>query len=69
MVCWKKWAAKHECEELKGVWLEPAQAVLRSNTNQAWTDKHRNVTTMLVVEGGSVHKRLYDIGWSDEKEG
>ena len=24
MACWKKWAAKHECGELKeGVWLEP----------------------------------------------
>ena len=23
-VYWKKWAAKHECEELKeGIWLEP----------------------------------------------
>ena len=25
----KKWAAKHECEELKGgVWLDPIQALL-----------------------------------------
>ena len=30
MVYWKKWAAKHEYEELKeGLWLEPPQAVLR----------------------------------------
>ena len=35
---WKKWAAKHECEELKeGVWLEPSQAVLRRKTHDAWT--------------------------------
>ena len=27
MVHWKKWAAKHECEE-EGVWLEPIQAML-----------------------------------------
>ena len=34
---WKKWAAKHECEELKeGVWLEPIQAMLRRRTNEAW---------------------------------
>ena len=29
IVRWKKWAAKHECEELKeGVWLGPVQAML-----------------------------------------
>ena len=27
-------------------------------TNEAWTDKHRNVTRKLVVEGGRVQKRL-----------
>ena len=69
MVSWKKWAAKHECEELKeGVWLEPIQAVLRSKTNEAWTDKHRYVMRKLVVEGRWVQKRLYDTGWSDEKK-
>ena len=27
MVCWKKWTAKYECEELKeGVWQEPIQS-------------------------------------------
>ena len=68
-VCWKKWAAKHVCEELKGgAWLEPIQAVLWRETNEAWTDMHRNVTRKLVVEGGWVQKRLYDISWSDEKE-
>ena len=45
----------------------PIRAVLRRKTNEAWTDKHRNVTRKLVVEGGRVQKRLYDIGWSDEK--
>ena len=29
-VCWKKWAAKHEYEDLKeGIWLEPALALVR----------------------------------------
>ena len=29
-VYWKKWAAKHENEEMKeGAWLEPALALLR----------------------------------------
>ena len=32
-VCWKKWAAKHEIEELKeGVWLELALALLQKKT-------------------------------------
>ena len=30
MVYRKKWAAKHECEDVKeGVWLEPVQAMSR----------------------------------------
>ena len=59
MVCWKKWAARHECEGLKeGVWLEPIQAMLRRKSNETWTNEHRHVTSKLVVEGGS---------WSDEK--
>ena len=63
-IYWKKWAATHECVELKeGVWLEPIQASLRRNTNEAWTDKHRNVLRNLVVEGGWV----CHVGWSDEK--
>ena len=40
-------------KELKeGVWLEPIQASLRRKTDEAWTDKHRNTTRKLVVEGG-----------------
>ena len=49
------------------MWLEPTKAVLRRQTNEAWTDKHRNVTRKLVVEGDWMLKRLYYIGWSDEK--
>ena len=43
-VCWKKWAAEHEYEELKGsIWLEPPLALLRKKTKEDWTEKHRNV--------------------------
>ena len=69
MVHWRKWAAKHECEELnEGVWLEPFTAILRRKTDEVWTDKLRNVTRKLVVEGGWMQKRLYDNGGSDEKK-
>ena len=65
----EEWAAKHEVQELKeGMWLEPFQAVLSRKTNEAWTDKHRHVTRKLVVEGGWVQKRLYDIGFVRRKE-
>ena len=50
IVYWKRWAAKHECEELtEGVWLEPIQAMMRRTISEAWTDKHRHVTRKLVV--------------------
>ena len=51
--CWRKWAEKHENEELKeGIWLEPALALLRKKTKEGWTDKQRNVARKLVLEGG-----------------
>ena len=66
-IYWKKWAAKHENEELKeGIWLEPALALLRKKED--WTEKHRNVARKLILEGGWVQKKLFDIGWSDESE-
>ena len=69
MAFWKKRSANHECEELKGgVWQEPIQVMLRKKTNEAWMDKHRNVTRKLVVEGGWVQRRWHDTGWSDEKK-
>ena len=69
MIYWKRWAAKHECEELEeGMWLEPSQAMQRRKTNDLWTDKHHNVTRKLVVEEGWVQNRLHDIGWSDGKQ-
>ena len=69
IVYWKKWAAKRECEELKeSVWLEPALALLHKTTKEGWTEKHRNVARKLVLVGGWVQQKLYDIGWSDESE-
>ena len=66
--CWRKWAA-HENEEVKkGISLEPALALLRKQTKEGWTDKHRNTARKLVLEGGWVQKKLFDIGWSDESE-
>ena len=60
-VYWKKWAAKHEYEELKeGAWLEPVLAVLRK--------KHRNVARKWVLERGWVQIRLIDFGWSDDSK-
>ena len=48
----------------EGIWLEPALALLRKKTKEEWTEKHRKV----VLEGGWVQKKLFDIGWSDESE-
>ena len=43
-VYWKKWAAKHEQEELKeGAWTDPALVLLRQKAKGVWTEKHRNV--------------------------
>ena len=68
-VYWKKWAAKHEIEELKeGVWLEPALALSRKKTKGDWTEKHRNVARKMLLEGGRVQQRLFDFGWSNERE-
>ena len=69
MVHRPQWAAKPECEELKeGVWLGAIQALLRRKTDEVWTDMHHTVMRKLVVEGGWVLKKMYDIGWSDEKK-
>ena len=68
-VCWKKWAAMHEIEQMKeGAWLEPALGLLREKTKGDWTGKHRNVARKLVLEGGWVQKKFFDIGCSDESE-
>ena len=58
---WKKWAAKHEYEELKeGAWLEPGFALLRKKVRENWTEKHR-----FWKEVGRQKKRLLVVGWSD----
>ena len=63
---WKKWAAKHGCEELKEeAWLEPGLALLRKKVKENWTEKHRNVARKIFLEGCWTQKRLADTGWSD----
>ena len=58
-VYWKKWTAKHECEELKeGAWLEPGLAFLRKKVKEIWTEKHRNVARKIFLEGGSTQKKI-----------
>ena len=55
---WKKWAAKHEYEELKeGAWLEPGFALLRKKVRENWTEKHRNVASKVFLEGGWTQKK------------
>ena len=61
-MCWKKWAAKHEYEELKeGAWLEPELALLGKKVKENWTEKHRNVARKIFLEGGWTQKREYSI--------
>ena len=48
---WKKWAAKHEIEELReGVWLELAVALLRKKTKGDWTKTVRCWSNELSVK-------------------
>ena len=65
-VYWKKWAAQHEYEELKeDIWLVPALALLRKETKEEWTERHRHVARKLILEGGWVQKRPFDEDRSD----
>ena len=67
-VQWKKWAAKHECEELKeGVRIDPVPVMQERKWSVTRTSKHRNGMRKLVIEGGWAQTRLDNIGWSDEK--
>ena len=50
------------------IWLELTLALLRKKTKGIWTEKHRNAVRKIFLEGGWVHKRLFDIGWSDESK-
>ena len=60
-VHWKKWAATHEHEELKEGCCGWSRSKLccEERHNEVWTDKHRNVTRKLVIDGGWVQERLY----------
>ena len=51
---WKKWAAKHEYEELKGAGLEPGLALLRKKVRDNWTEKHHNVAKKIFLVGGRI---------------
>ena len=54
-VHWRKWAAKHEYQELKeGAWLEPALALLRKKVKGNWIENHRNIARKIFLEGGWV---------------
>ena len=65
-VYWKKWAAKHEYEELKeGAWMEP---LLRKKVRENWTEKHHNVARKIFLEGGWTQQRLFDIDWPDTSQ-
>ena len=68
-VYWKKWAAKHENEELKeGAWLEPGPVPLRKKVRENRTEKHRNVARKIFVEDGWTQKRMFGIDWSDASQ-
>ena len=57
---WKKWAAKHEPEELKeGARIEPALALLRKKSTRVWTETHLNVARKSL--GRRLQKRLFDM--------
>ena len=65
-VLWKKWASKHEQEELKeGAWTKPALALFRKKVKGVLTEKHRIVARKILLEGGWTKKRLLGIGWLD----
>ena len=55
-------------KDVKKMLLKQARSLLRKKTNEDWTAKHRHVARKLVLEGGRVQKRLYDIGWPDESK-
>ena len=65
-VYWREWAANHEYEELReGIWLEPALALLRRKQRRSGLTSIATPPE-LVLKGGWVQQRLFDIGWSDE---
>ena len=51
----------------KGSYLALSKQCCERN-EERWTDKHRNVLKKIVVEGGWVQKRVYDVGWSNENK-
>ena len=41
----------------EGIWFDPVEALLRKRINEDWTDRHRNVLKIIVVEGDGCKKR------------
>ena len=50
-----------------GAWVEPLEALPKRKSILKWIAENVNVARKLIVEDGWTQKRLYDIGWSDEK--
>ena len=67
-VYWKKWAAKHECEELKeGIWLEPTLALLRKKAKKEWTEKTSKRVTHPLSESQWNRGHFSMTKWESEK--
>ena len=67
-VYWKKWAAKHEYEELKeGAWLEPGLALVRKKEKEIGLKSIEWLGRSFWKEVGR-KKRLFDIEWSDNSQ-
>ena len=66
-VNWKKWAAKHEYEELKeGAWLEPELALSRKKVKENWTEMHRNVARKTLSESQWKRENIRMKTWESE---
>ena len=55
-------------EAKEGIWLVLALALLRKKTKEGWSDRHGNAARKLVLVGGWVQTRLFDIDRSDESK-
>ena len=64
---WKKWAAKHEYEELKEAWLEPGLALVRKKKKIGLKSIEMWPGRSFWKEVGR-KKRLFDIGWWDNSQ-
>ena len=66
-VNWKKWAAKHEQEELKvGAWLEQWLTLSLKKVKENWTEKHRNVARKTLSESQWNRENIRMKTWESE---